>query len=31
MGQEKRFQIFGHIVMTIVTLCAIIPLILLLI
>ncbi len=31
MGQEKRFQIFGHIVMTIVTLCAIIPLILLVI
>ncbi|WP_330363586.1 MULTISPECIES: carbohydrate ABC transporter permease [unclassified Butyrivibrio] len=31
MGQEKRFQIFGHIVMTIVTLCAVIPLILLVI
>ena len=31
MGQEKRFQIFGHVVMTIVTLCAIIPLILLVI
>ena len=31
MKQEKRFQIFGHIVMTIVTLCAILPLILLLI
>ncbi len=31
MGQEKRFQIFGHIVMIFVTLCAIIPLILLVI
>ncbi|WP_026525784.1 MULTISPECIES: carbohydrate ABC transporter permease [unclassified Butyrivibrio] len=31
MGQEKRFQIFGHIIMTIVTLCAVIPLILLVI
>lgn len=29
MGQEKRFQIFGHIVMIIVTLAAVIPLILL--
>ncbi|MBE5915604.1 MAG: carbohydrate ABC transporter permease [Pseudobutyrivibrio ruminis] len=31
MKQEKRFQIFGHIVMIIVTLCAIIPLVLLVI
>ena len=31
MKQEKGFQIFGHIVMTIITLCAILPLILLLI
>ncbi len=31
MGQEKRFQIFGHVVMTIITLCAILPLLLLLI
>ena len=31
MGQEKRFQIFGNIIMIIVTLAAIIPLILLLI
>ena len=31
MKQEKGFQIFGHTVMTIITLCAILPLILLLI
>ena len=31
MGQEKRFQIFGNIVMWIFTLLALIPLILLLI
>ena len=31
MGQERRFQIFGNIVMTIITLMAIIPLVLLLI
>lgn len=31
MGQEKRFQIFGNIVMCIITACAIIPLILLVI
>ena len=31
MKQEKRFQIFGHIVMIIVTLCAVIPLVLLVI
>ena len=31
IGQEKRFQIFGHIVMSIITLCAILPLLLLLI
>ena len=31
MKQEKGFQIFGHVVMTIITLCAILPLILLLI
>ena len=31
IGQEKRFQIFGHIVMVIITLCAILPLLLLLI
>ena len=31
MGQERRFQIFGNIVMTIITLLAIIPLVLLLI
>ena len=30
MKQEKRFQIFGNVVMTIITLCAILPLILLL-
>lgn len=31
MKSEKRFQIFGHVVMIIITLCAILPLILLLI
>ena len=31
MKSEKRFQVFGHIVMIIITLCAILPLILLLI
>ena len=31
MNSEKRFQVFGHVVMTIITLCAILPLLLLLI
>ena len=31
MKSEKKFQVFGHIVMTIITLCAILPLLLLLI
>ena len=31
MKSEKRFQVFGHVVMTIITLCAILPLLLLLI
>ena len=31
MKSDKHFRIFGHIVMSIITLCAILPLILLLI